>query len=104
MCVALRLLIDNAGIYSMGGQWRCMCGQWQCMCVAQEPTSPRCTHAHAAHAHAHAVPRAETCDGFESHMGCNHLGHFLLTLRLLPSLEKGASSSKDNKLGARVVK
>jgi len=51
--------------------------------------------------YAMGVPREETCDGFEAHMGCNHLGHFLLTLSLLPSLERGAKSS--NGLGARVV-
>ena len=34
-------------------------------------------------------------------MGCNHLAHFLLTLSLLPSLERG---SKHGRLGARIVK
>ncbi|KAF5831959.1 hypothetical protein DUNSADRAFT_12354 [Dunaliella salina] len=51
--------------------------------------------------YAMGAPREETCDGFEAHMGCNHLGHFLLTLSLLPSLERGAKSSGE--LGARVV-
>lgn len=37
-----------------------------------------------------AAPRAETVDGFEAHMGTNHLGHFLLTLLLLPSLQATA--------------
>ncbi|GLC37596.1 hypothetical protein PLESTM_000625100 [Pleodorina starrii] len=37
------------------------------------------------------APRAETNDGFELHMGSNHLGHFLLTLSLLPSLRRGAA-------------
>jgi NAD(P)-dependent dehydrogenase (short-subunit alcohol dehydrogenase family) len=33
-----------------------------------------------------AVPRATTADGFESHIGTNHLGHFALTGLLLPAL------------------
>ena len=34
-----------------------------------------------------AVPKRElTVDGFEMHMGLNHLGHFALTGRLLPAL------------------
>ncbi len=33
------------------------------------------------------VPRRElTVDGFESHMGVNHLGHYALTAQLLPAL------------------
>lgn len=42
--------------------------------------------------YAMGAPRAETQDGFEEHMGANHLGHFLLTLLLLPALRKGAAS------------
>lgn len=48
-----------------------------------------------------AVAREETEDAFESHMGSNHLGHFLLTLALLPSLRRGAAATPG--FGARVV-
>jgi NAD(P)-dependent dehydrogenase (short-subunit alcohol dehydrogenase family) len=33
-----------------------------------------------------AVPRGTTVDGFERQLGTNHLGHFALTLRLLPAI------------------
>lgn len=42
-----------------------------------------------------AIPRALTVDGFERQFGINHLGHFALTLRLMPLLRARA--------GARVV-
>ncbi|MFT0846324.1 oxidoreductase [Actinomycetaceae bacterium L2_0104] len=35
--------------------------------------------------------RQATTDGFELHFGTNHLGHFALTGRLLPLLERGKS-------------
>lgn len=35
-----------------------------------------------------STPREETRDGFESHMGTNHLGHFLLSEMMLPWLKK----------------
>ena len=41
------------------------------------------------------VPYGKTVDGVEKQFGVNHLGHYLLTLRLLPLLEKTA--------GARIV-
>ncbi|GBG00471.1 hypothetical protein Rsub_13152 [Raphidocelis subcapitata] len=51
------------------------------------------------------VARATTADGFESHMGTNHLAHFLLTLGLLPALRRGAAdpAARARLGGARVV-
>ncbi|WP_406289960.1 SDR family NAD(P)-dependent oxidoreductase [Embleya sp. NBC_00896] len=37
-----------------------------------------------------ATPLARTADGFELQFGTNHLGHFLLTNLLVPSLDKGS--------------
>lgn len=39
-----------------------------------------------------AMPEGRTEDGFESHLGTNHLGHFVLVGRLLPLLVAGAPS------------
>jgi NAD(P)-dependent dehydrogenase (short-subunit alcohol dehydrogenase family) len=39
-----------------------------------------------------AVDRGLTADGFETHMGVNHLGHFALTARLLPLLRATTGS------------
>jgi NAD(P)-dependent dehydrogenase (short-subunit alcohol dehydrogenase family) len=44
--------------------------------------------------------KRRTSDGFEQHMGVNHLGHFALTMHLLPLLRK---SAKDFPTGARIV-
>jgi NAD(P)-dependent dehydrogenase (short-subunit alcohol dehydrogenase family) len=35
-----------------------------------------------------AIPRRETADGFEMQLGTNHLGHFALSLRLIPALKE----------------
>jgi NAD(P)-dependent dehydrogenase (short-subunit alcohol dehydrogenase family) len=37
-----------------------------------------------------ACPQAETVDGFELQIGTNHIGHFLLTTLLLPTLGEGS--------------
>ena len=42
------------------------------------------------------VPKTNTMEGFESQIGVNHFGHFLLTNLLLPLLKKAAP-------GARIV-
>ena len=39
-----------------------------------------------------AVDRGLTADGFETHLGVNHLGHFALTARLMPLLQATAGS------------
>lgn len=44
-------------------------------------------------------PRGETEDGFERHVGVNFLGHFLLTLLLLPALRSAGRAGR----GSRVV-
>ena len=39
-----------------------------------------------------ACPFAKTADGFEMQFGTNHLGHFLMTCRLVPALRRAAPS------------
>jgi NAD(P)-dependent dehydrogenase (short-subunit alcohol dehydrogenase family) len=40
-----------------------------------------------------AAAREQTPEGFEAHLGTNHLGHFLLTMLLLPSLRRTAEQA-----------
>ena len=47
-----------------------------------------------------AVPRAETHDGYEIQLGTNHIGHFLLTKLLLPTLQ---ATAKEPGADVRVV-
>ena len=47
-----------------------------------------------------ACPKEYTEDGFESQFGTNHIGHFALTLGLLPALKEAAKLTGKN---ARVV-
>ena len=51
-----------------------------------------------------AVDRGLTADGFETHMGVNHLGHFALTARLLPLLlaTEGSRVVSMSSMGARL--
>jgi retinol dehydrogenase 12 len=47
-----------------------------------------------------SAPREETEDGFESHLGTNYLGHFLLTEMMRPWLQK---AKQETGMPARVV-
>eukprot|EP00798_Chlamydomonas_sp_ICE-L_P007352 gene7352-475_t len=50
-----------------------------------------------------AVSREQTSEGFEAHMASNYLGHYLLTLLLVPALKRGAASENATNSSARVV-
>jgi NAD(P)-dependent dehydrogenase (short-subunit alcohol dehydrogenase family) len=49
-------------------------------------------HGVIANAGVMAAPEGRTDDGFETHFGINHLGHFAFVTGLLPALEDGAPS------------
>ncbi len=51
-----------------------------------------CLHVLINNAGVMNTPKGTTRDGFETQLGVNHLGHFLLTELLLPALKKGAPS------------
>jgi NAD(P)-dependent dehydrogenase (short-subunit alcohol dehydrogenase family) len=53
-----------------------------------------------------ALPRSLTADGFETHFGVNHLGHFALTARLLPAMVDATGSRvvTMSSLGHRLAK
>jgi len=72
-------------------------------CAAWEAGGKRELHilVNNAGIYAMGAPREQTSDGFEAHMAANHLGHFLLTLSLLPALQRGAAAKPA--FGARVV-
>ena len=124
----LHVLINNAGIFSMGGGAGsagagagARGGSWQLggmggraaggVAAAQAPGAhpglflPPAALAPAPSPQPTAAARATTADGFESHMGTNHLAHFLLTLGLLPALRRGAAdpAARARLGGARVV-
>lgn len=51
-----------------------------------------------------AVPKATTVDGFERQIGTNHLGHFALTLQLLPAVtDRVVTVSSDLHRRGRIV-
>lgn len=97
----LHALVNNAGIFAMSavrvqegerGRARGRGGgpppsAAPCPAAGSSALPP----ASAPRAHERLQVREETVDGFEAHMGTNHLGHFLLTLLLLPALRRGAA-------------
>ncbi|PNW76900.1 hypothetical protein CHLRE_11g480650v5 [Chlamydomonas reinhardtii] len=76
-------LLDLASLDSV----RAFAAAWQ----QQDPQRPLHLLVNNAGVFTIGAPRSETKDGFELHMGSNHLGHYLLTLSLLPSLRRGAA-------------
>jgi NAD(P)-dependent dehydrogenase (short-subunit alcohol dehydrogenase family) len=61
-------------------------------CVTEVRAARPALHAVIANAGVMAAPEGRTTDGFETHLGVNHVGHFALVTGLLPALEAGAPS------------
>jgi NAD(P)-dependent dehydrogenase (short-subunit alcohol dehydrogenase family) len=51
-----------------------------------------------------ASPQGKTADGFETHFGTNHLGHFVLVNKLVPLLNRADAWSRypDHRVFANV--
>ncbi|KAG2427117.1 hypothetical protein HXX76_012628 [Chlamydomonas incerta] len=76
-------LLDLASLDSV----RAFAAAW----CAEQPPRPLHLLVNNAGVFTIGAPRSETQDGFEMHIGSNHLGHYLLTLSLLPALRRGAA-------------
>eukprot|EP00958_Prasinococcus_capsulatus_P029242 scaffold7382_cov406-Prasinococcus_capsulatus_cf.AAC.13 len=73
---SLDILINNAGVMATPE----VCVHCEALAPSREPHSGRAWFA-----------QMKTDDGFEFQLGINHLGHFLLTLGLLPTLKRSAA-------------
>ena len=97
----LHILVNNAGIFTMGGRillYRSLashlCYQRSAnVCFNMQYMSYLSTRETVLDPHgvqSGVAARCVTKDGFEGHMGTNYLGPFLLTMLLLPCLQRTA--------------